>query len=61
MKEPRELYDQSHRTDLRDTYPSFYLALTNFIFSLPKRWFFMNCYNIDYDGSRLQIRNPPAP
>lgn len=55
MHEPLFYYDVHTKHWLKDTYPAFYYHLSAFVSSLPEQWFFEECYNPDYDGTRFSI------
>ena len=53
MKEYEQYYTSFK--DLKGDYPRFAYALNNYISSLPEIWFFKECFNPDFDGSRFAI------
>ena len=55
MAEPLYYYSHKEKVLLKDTYPYFYSKLIDYLSSLPKEWFFEECYNPDLDGSRFSI------
>lgn len=53
MKDSEQYY--SNYSDLKEDYPLFALELRKYIDSLHERWFFKNCFNPDFDGSRFAV------
>lgn len=55
MTEAEFYYNQGTIKNLKDAYPSFYSQLLTYVSSLPQKWFFVECYNPDCDGSRFSV------
>ena len=55
MGKDNGIYHQDEKLLLRDDYPRFYYSLLDHLSSLPGTWFFVSCFDANYDGSRFVI------